>query len=160
MSDARKISKKRLMLLLTYVVVSIIVGYFWGEPLRLSEKPSEYIGLLFSILAASIFAVVSIIGDPSMLLPGTRRLAWESALAIQSQIQRLNVIFFLQILTLALLIVTELVESMQWGNFYWVFNILAGLATFCFLLSLSLPFELGAIQRDRLKREIEVRNNG
>lgn len=41
-----------------------------GEVLRQSEKPSEYIALVFSILAASIFAIISILGDPGNLLRG------------------------------------------------------------------------------------------
>lgn len=130
-----------------------------GEPLRLTERPSEFIGLLFSILAASIFAVVSIVGDPSMLLPGNRRVAWESAIAIQVQIQRLNVLFSLQIITLGLLVVTEIIKALSWESFYWLFNVLAALTTFCFLLSLSLPFELGSIQKARLRREVEARKN-
>ncbi|NQW13485.1 MAG: hypothetical protein HQ479_04400 [Rhodobacter sp.] len=154
-----KVTLSRSAFVVVSIAVSLAVGCFAGEPLRLSEKPSEYIGLLFSMLAAAIFAVVSIIGDPSMLLPGNRRLAWESAVSIQTDIQRLNVVFFFQLLTLFLLVVTELVEFMKYERFYWTFNFLGGLSSFSFIMSLSLPFELGKLQRERLNAEIKSRKN-
>lgn len=157
MKNRGEIRVKKILYYVLLIVLSIVVGWFAGDPLMASEKPSEYIGLMFSILAATIFAVVSIIGDPSMLLPGSRRLAWENALHIQSQIQKLNVVFTLQVLTLFLLVVTEMVEFMKWSHFYWTYKVLGGLAFFCFVVSLGLPFELGRIQRDRLRQEISNR---
>lgn len=152
-----KISWKKLLFVLLALVFSIFVGNWSGDYLRLTEKPSEYIGLLYSILAAAVFAVVSIVGDPSMLLPGNRRIAWESAKAIQSQIQRLNVVFSIQIVTLLLLVVTEVIEGMAWVSFYWVFKLLGFFATLGFIFSFGLPYELARIQRQRLSQEIKVR---
>lgn len=157
MTREKRISGRKLLLFTLSVVSSAVVGFFSGEPLRLSPVASEYIGLLFSILAASVFAVVSIVGDPSMLLPGRRRLAWESAEAIQIQIQKLSVVFSVHLIVLLLLVISEIVRAHNFANFYWVFNLLGGLATLGFLLSFGLPFELGAIQRERLRSEIAKR---
>jgi len=96
-------SKRKLLSAAAIIFVCGLAGYFGGEPLRISEKPSEYIAVLFSILAASFFAVISIVGDPSMLLPGGRRIAWENAKSIQIELQKLNDTFTLHILTLLLL---------------------------------------------------------
>lgn len=150
-------SKRKLLSAAAIIFVCSLAGYFVGEPLRISEKPSEYIAVLFSILAASVFAVISIVGDPIMLLPGGRRIAWENAKSIQIELQKLNDTFTLHILTLLLLIVSEIVEAMCWERFYFLYNVLAFSASLGFLLTFSLPHRLSKIQRDRLDREIRSR---
>ncbi|WP_424942755.1 hypothetical protein [Aliiroseovarius crassostreae] len=153
------ISRRKIIIALILFAVCFLAGYFGGEPLRVSEKPSEYIAVLFSILSASVFAVISIIGDPSMLLPGGRRVAWENAKSIQVELQKLNHVFYIHIGIIFLLIISELVEEMCWVEYYFVFNFLAFLSTLGFILTLSLPHKLSKIQRERLTKEIESRKN-
>jgi len=153
----RNIAVGRLAFLGFTVVLSAIAGWFLGEPLRLSEKPSEYIGVTFSILAASLFAVVSIVGDPSMLLPGNWRQGWESAKEIQRQLQRLNLLFLWYLFTLGLLVASEIIEYEQCTSLYFVHNAFAFATTFGFIVSFALPFELQGIQRQRLEQEVEHR---
>jgi hypothetical protein len=156
-SDAQKFSAKRIATVCGVFAVSAIASYYIGEPLRLSEKPSEYIGLTFSILAASVFAVISIIGDPGMMLPGSWRTGWQSAKAVQIEIQRLNVLFVWYLLTLGLLVTTEIIDSQEWTSLYFLFYIFGFFSVAGFLLSLAIPFELWRIQRRRLEHEIEQR---
>jgi len=153
----KDIAVGRLIFLGVAFVVALVAGWFLGEPIRVSEKPSEYIGVAFSILAASLFAVVSIVGDPSMLLPGNWRQGWESAKEIQHQLQRLNLLFLWYLFTLALLVGTELIEYKEWDSLYFVHNIFAFAATFGFIVSFALPYQLQSIQRDRLEQEINQR---
>lgn len=154
-----KLAYGRLILFVAAIAVGVVVGYFWGDEVRLSDRPSEYIGLTFSILAASLFAVVSILGDPSMVMPGSWRAAWLNAKEIQGDLQRLNYLFVLYILVLGLLVVTEIIEHANWNKFFFFHNIFAGLAAFAFVFSLALPFELAAIQRARLQSEINQRKS-
>jgi len=154
-----KVSFWRIGFLVVAVAIALGASCF-GKELRLSEKPSEYIGLTFSILAASLFAVVSIVGDPSMLLPGNWRVGWESAKSIQAQLHRLNLLFLWYVVTLGLLVVSEVIDYAKWTNFYFVFNILAFFSAFGFVISFALPFELSRIQRDRLEQEINQRKSG
>lgn len=151
------VSHSRVVFLVGAVAISTAAGYYLGDVLRLSEKPAEYIGVTFSILAASLFAVVSIIGDPGMLLPGSWRVGWESAKAIQSDLQRFNLLFLWYVLTLGLLVFSEIVEHANWTNLYFIHNMFAFFAAFGFIVSLALPFELSRIQRDRLEQEIKHR---
>lgn len=147
----------RLIFLGVSLVISIVAGYYLGDVLRLSDKPSEYIGVTFSILAATLFAVISIIGDPSMLLPGNWRVGWESAKGIQSDLHRFNLLFLWYILTLGLLVASEIIEFKGYSCLYFVHNIFAFFVCFGFLVSLALPFALAKIQRERLDQEIEQR---
>lgn len=156
-SSGKSVSGYRVVWLVSSLLVSLLAGFYGGEVLRSSEKPSEYIGLLFSVLSASIFAVITIIGDPSMIASGSRRLGYESAKAIQIRVQRLSVVFVVHISTLFLLVISEIVEFKKLESMYWVFGLLAFCASFGFLLALSLPFELAKIQRDRLKQELSSR---
>jgi hypothetical protein len=151
------ISYSRISFFIIAFSISGVSCVYFGDELRVSEKPSEYIGVTFSILAASLFAVVSIVGDPSMLLPGNWRVGWESVKSIQIELQRLNFLFVWYLVTLGLLVATEIIDHAKWTNAYFVFNIFAFFATFGFLISLGLPFELARIQRNRLQHEINQR---
>lgn len=152
-----KVSWGRVTLLAAGAAAGTASAYFLGEPLRASEKPAEYIGLIYSVLAATLFAVVSILGDPSMLLPGNVRVGWESAKRTQKEIQFFNFIFYIYIAILGLLVFAEIVEHERWRNLYFIHNILSFLSAFGFVLSLALPAEFAKIQRRRLESTIKER---
>lgn len=153
----RNFSKRRLAWITLVVAVSTMGGYFFGDAIRLAEKPNEYIAVIFSILAASLFAVVSIIGDPGMLPSGSSSAAWVNARDIQRQLHRFNGLFLLYLVTLGLLVVSEVIESSKWEAWYWVTDVYAGLAIGGFLLSFALPFDFMALQKRRLEQEIQLR---
>jgi len=151
--------KKISLLIVALVIPSIAVYFGAGDALRVSEKPSEYIGLTFSILAASLFATVSIVGDPSMLISGSWRSAWEDAKGIQLRLMRLTYLFLLYLIVLALLVTSEIVEAMYLSNFYFVHDAFAFTSILAFIASLWLPFEIKAIQIARLEQEIQHRKS-
>ena len=153
--DGRKIP----FLLVLFGLPSLAVYLGAGEALRVSEKPSEYIGLIFSILAASLFATVSILGDPSNLVRGGWRTAWEQAKGVQFRLMRLTYLFVLYMIVLLLLVISEVVEAKCMSNFYWVHSALAWVSIAAFLLSMLLPFEIKNIQISRLEQEIKNRKS-
>ncbi|NNV30949.1 hypothetical protein GTF97_14490 [Roseobacter sp. HKCCD8767] len=140
------------------LVLSVVAAWHAGPWLKGSDAALQFIGLAFSILAATLFAVVAIVGDPGMLLPGSRRVAWESLKEVQKKLQRLNVIFVIHLLTIFLLVVCSIVKNNNFEKLDALFSVLAFLATSGFLLSLTLPFELGTAQRLRLEQELSNRN--
>ncbi|WP_304951455.1 hypothetical protein [Sulfitobacter sp.] len=148
---------KAVGLVLTFGLPFIPVYFGMGEALRVSEKPSEYIGVVFSILAASLFAIVSIVGDPSMLLPGTWRASWEQAKDVQLRLMRLTYLFVLYLLVLALLVTSEIIEAKSLEDWYFVHDVFGYMALVAFMLSIWLPFEIRNIQIERLRQEIEAR---
>lgn len=139
--------------------IACICGYFFGDEIHNSEKPSEYIGVTFSILAAALLAVISIIGDPSMLLTGGWRTGKESAKTIQVRLHKLYNLFHIYMITLLLLIVTEVVEFAMMEDFYFLHNVFVFFAAFGLILSFGLPFELASIQKERLDSEIKNRKS-
>ena len=140
--------------------ISAYLAWHFGDNLRLSENLSGFIGIMFSILAASLFVVMSIVGDPSMILPGNWRVAWESAKSIQSDLQRFSLLFVWYLLTLGLWVVAETIKAGSHDSYYFVYNVFAFFSCFGFIVSLALPFSLAAIQRERLNQEIASRRNG
>ncbi|WP_173485856.1 MULTISPECIES: hypothetical protein [unclassified Aliiroseovarius] len=154
------IDRKKIPFLVTVLVLPSVAVYLGaGEALRVSEKPSEYIGLIFSILAASLFATVSILGDPSNLIRGGWRTAWEQAKDVQFRLMRLTYLFVLYMFVLVLLVVSEVIEAKCLVSFYWVHGLFAWFSIAAFLLSIWLPFEVKNIQVSRLEQEIENRKS-
>lgn len=148
----------RVVVVLLFPAVAVYLGA--GDALRVSDRPSEYIGLTFSILAASLFATISIVGDPSMLLSGGWRTVWEGAKEIQLRLMRLTYLFVLYLFVLALLVVSEIVESLNLDAWYFIHDVFAFMSILAFILSFWLPFELKEIQITRLEKEIERRKKG
>lgn len=148
---------KNILFLIFAFIFSAFVGWKTGGILVISEKPSEYIGLIFSILAASIFAIITIISDPSMLMSGSWRTAWENAKKVQEDIFGFNYLFLSYLITLGLLVVSEMIKAVSAEQFYFIFNIFSGVATFSFLWSFRIPFVLWDIQKKRLEQEINAR---
>lgn len=157
MSKKPAVSLIRSVYLAIVFLASVAGGWFFGDAVRLAEKPSEYIGVMFSILGASLFAVISIVGDPSMLVSGSARSAWNNAKAIQDELHRFNFLFYVYLITLFLLVASEVAENAKWVSWYWLSNAFTGFAIAGFLLSLAMPADFMALQRRRLQQEINVR---
>lgn len=152
------IDLKKLPFLLSIVgVPTFAVWLGAGEAIRTSEKPAEYIGLIYSILAASLFAIISILGDPGNLLRGGWRSAWEQAKSVQFRLMRLTYLFVLYMLVLGLLVLTEIIEAEAITWMYWLHCVFAWLSIAAFIASLWLPFEIKNIQISRLEHEIAIR---
>lgn len=162
MSSDRPVSKKRAAILILVIIASLVGGYFLGDDVRIAEKPAEYVGLIFSILAASLFAVISIVGDPSMIVSGSTRTAWVNAKEVQKELHKFNFLFYVYLITLGLLVASELAEYAKFEKFYWLTNVFTGFAIGGFLWSLTLPSDFMNLQKRRLQQEIDSRagNNG
>ena len=151
----KKISK----CLFVLAIPSIAVYLGGGEALQSSDRASEYIGLIFSILAASLFATISIVGNPSMLVSASWKSSWKDAKAIQKRLKRLTYLFVLYLIVLALIVLSEIVKANELSQYYSVYDYFAFASIFAFLLSLWLPFEMCSIQEKRLEDEIKLRKS-
>lgn len=144
-----------------YIVLSfaaaIPVGLFGGQYLYSANTAVSSLIDVFAILAAVLVAVISIIGDPAMLLPGGWRVGYVHAQEIQGRIARFSHLFFVYILTLATAIVAIVVKDSQVSWASHVFQLLAGMAAFSFLLSVPLPYVLMSIQTERMKEAVKKR---
>lgn len=137
--------------------IALVAGYFLGAPLRGSATALSGIISVFSILAGVLVAVISIIGDPSMLLTGNWRLGYVHAKEIQIRIARYAILILLYVVILIVVLLAILLKDNNVKDFGWVFNALAALTSFGLLLSLPLPFNLMSIQKERMAEEIRRR---
>ncbi len=136
------------------LVASLIATYFFGGALSNKTDVLSFIASIFSILAGVLIAVISILGDPSMLLDHSWRHSYLSAEETQRKIHRQTDIFVVYVSLLVSLFVFMLVEPS--AKLYWLIQHLSFFLTvLAFFASLSLPFTLREIQRTRLKRAIK-----
>ena len=114
---------------------------------------------VFSILAGVLVAVISIIGDPSMLLSGNWRIGYEHAKDIQKKIGNYANLIAIYVLVLIGVLIAIILKDNDAQGFKWFYAALLGLTTWGLLLSLPLPYSLMAIQKERMEEEIKRRKS-
>lgn len=142
------------------LLLSLSITYFADDRFAASSEARGLLKDAFSILAGTVFAVIAIVGDPSMLLRGNWRKASIHAKEIQKQIQKYNVLFILYIICIIGLFSCEMIiadkpKELTWH--IWVFRTTLVLSIFTLFVSFVLPLDIAAIQRDRLHSEISQR---
>lgn len=144
-----------------YIMVSLtlscVLGWAFGGMLRGSEAVLSSIIDVFAILAGVLVAVISIIGDPSMLLPGNWRVGFEHAKDIQDRIARFAHLFTVYLVAIFLAVAAQFLDAAEIPGGGWVFSLLLGVAVFGVCLSLPLPYSLMSIQKERMSDEIKRR---
>jgi hypothetical protein len=128
--------------------------YFFGDLLTNKTDVLGIVATIFSILAGVLMAVISILGDPSMLLDQSWRHSYFSATETQRQLHRQTDIFVIYVVLLIGLFVFMLCDVLSpW--FWYVQRGVFFLTSLAFIASLSLPYTLKTIQRRRLQRIID-----
>ncbi len=138
-------------------IFSIKAGIEFGYMLALSEAALSGILSVFSILAGVLVAVISIVGDPSMLLAGNWRLGYVHAEKIQERLARYAHVIFIYLLVLILVLVCMIIKDNRIQGLEYAFNILMGLTVFTLLISLPIPYGLMGIQKERMTEEVRRR---
>ena len=136
------------------VLGSVVLTYFFGGALSNDPNILGVIASIFSILAGVLIAVISILGDPSMLLDQSWRHSYLSAEETQRKIHRQTDVFMIYVLLLISLFAFMLCSGNA-SYFWWLQRITFFLTALAFFASLSLPFTLRSIQRKRLDRAIQ-----
>ena len=149
---------KRGVYIILSSLASLLVAWKWGVLLKSSEASFDGIIAVFSILAGVLVAVISIVGDPSMLIPGNWRVGHEHAKDIQNKIARFSHLFSIYIITIFLVLFVQVAKINGLDRDYF-YQILAFFVLFGFLLSLPLPYSLMAIQKERMSEEIRRRKS-
>lgn len=160
------IDYKRIGLLLICAIIAL-VGCNIGQPLIHGNKEAiNVIVTVFSILAGFLVAITTIMGDPSILLPGSWRIAEQQRSSIENKLNRQQLLFYLYLITLLLIFIAALLpdESKCHALFKVMLcpqKILEKTYLFCaifgFLVSFSLPTSLSRIQMDRVDAIIDAR---
>lgn len=146
-----------------YIIVafigSIAVAYFWGSYLKNSDNAMNALINVFAILAGVLVAVISIVGDPSMLLPGNWRVAHVHAEQMQNKIANFSHLFFVYIVALLLLVLGMVLKDAKAEGANSLFAVMTFFSAFGILLSIPLPYSLMSLQKERMKEEIRARRS-
>ncbi|WP_147283653.1 hypothetical protein [Bosea caraganae] len=152
-SVERKPAYGRIILSFSFLCLSVVLTVFFSSSLTNKPDVLAVIAAIFAILAAVLIVIISILGDPSMLLDQSWRHSYLSATETQRQIHRQTDIFIVYILLLVSIFVfmlcvdgTFIYRAMQVVSFF--------LTSLAFLASMTLPFSLRSIQRRRLDNAI------
>lgn len=150
----RKIAWLRAAIFITALIISVTITLLFGDKLKNNVDVLSFIATIFSILAAVLIAVISILGDPSMVLDSSWRHGYLSAAETQRKIHRQTDIFILYIILLMSLFIFMLIDPTS-SSFWLVQHITFFLTVLAFILSLTLPYSLISIQKARLKKAID-----
>ena len=156
----QKLDWKRTILLLTGGGIGIFAGLY-GQPLiHGNDQAAQVIVTVFTVLAGFLVAIISIMGDPSVLLPGSWRIASKQRSAMRRRLQRQRLLFYVYLVTLGLIFATMLVRDVAPAVTAIFERAYLGLAVAGFIWSLGLPSALMSIQEQRVDAAVEARKSG
>lgn len=136
------------------MIISAAATLLFGDRLTNGADVLSFIATIFSILAGVLIAVISILGDPSMLLDQSWRHSYLSATETQRKIHRQTDIFIVYVVLLISLFVFMLADPKA-SSFWYIQHMTFFLTVLAFIASLTLPYSLRAIQKTRLEKAIE-----
>ena len=141
---------------LTSVIAGVLVAMFGERLFSGNEEATQVIVTVFSILAGFLIAVMSLLGDQS-IIPGSWKMSEASKSQIRNKLTRHKWLFYLYLSTLAVIFVSTLLkkEFPDWNNK--LERVYFGLATTAFLLSFRLPSSLMSVQMDRVEAVVGMR---
>lgn len=138
------------------VVLGIAAGWLGQDMIHDNDSAREVIVTVFSILAGFLIAIMTLLGDQSVL-PGSWRIAQTQSTAIRAKLTRQKWLFYCYLITLSLIFIHTLIKSKYPDAAIWVERAYFGFATTSFVLSFKLPSTLMAVQTDRIDAVIGAR---
>jgi hypothetical protein len=136
-------------------VLTAVCGF---DLIHENPNATNVIVTVFSIMAGFLIAVISLLGDHS-ILPGSWRIGELQRNGIHNRLNRQKWLFYLYLVTLAIIFAAALTGK-HWPTVTgWLERFYFGSATTAFLLSFRLPAELMNIQVDRIDAVIDARRS-
>lgn len=157
------VSAKKILTFALLGSISALIAYF-GQPfIHGNDKAVNIVVTVFTVFAGFLIAIITVLGDPSNMLPGDWKIAENERSRIDRRLIRHTWLFAAYLITIALIFMSSLVEKMA---FPWVPDVLVWIertylwtGVFAFTLSMFLPKMLLDLQRERVDHEIENRRN-
>ena len=148
----------RFILLAFGIGIGIFIGWLDIGNAKTSESLRLAV-MSFSILTGMLIAVMTLVGDPRLLLSGNWRIAYEHKEDLKNVLLRCTLLCFFYLVAILLLFLTSLFITS--GEIFARTEIFAriarGFATTIMIWSFGLPIMIYFAQIDRLEREIEQR---
>lgn len=143
-----------------FVVVAVLVGvlaaWFGQTLIHKNDDARDVIVTVFSIMAGFLIAIMTLLGDQSVM-PGSWRFARAQRALIVNKLIRQKWLFHVYLVTLSLIFLHTLVNPIYPAAGVWLERLYFGFATTSFLLSFSLPSTLMNVQAERIEAVINSR---
>jgi hypothetical protein len=149
------------VLFIVACLVGAVVAAYYGQPyVEHNADATLVIITVLSVFAGFLVAIITIIGDPSMMPHGSWRSAEVQRGNVESRLIRHTWLFILYLVGIGLLFIGTLLhkspnaspELKKWVEYLYLF-----FGVFAFLLTAALPGSLLKLQMRRLDSEIERR---
>jgi len=148
---------KSLTWVATTIVAASLFAYYVQPAISNTPEAVDLIITVFSILAGFLIAILGLIGDPSVMLPGVSWRAYQKQkplLLLRMKKQKL--LFYAYIITLALIFVSFLISSENRPELKcWLERSYLFIGFISFVSSLRLPTSLVRSQTERIDSLIE-----
>lgn len=140
----------------------ILVSRYWGEYVVGNEAAIGIFVTVYTVLAGFLVAVITVLGDPSLLPTGSWRSAEGHRSAIESRLIRHTWLFVLYLVTIGVIFVGALLgkapeDVISTDVKSVIAHIHLALGVAAFILTLAMPKMLMDIQRKRVDAEIDRR---
>jgi hypothetical protein len=153
---------KRGIFILTCLLVAVLVAC-WAEPY--ADQNSDlilFVTTVFTVFAGFLVAIITIIGDPSLVPGGSWRLVEHRRDSIEQRIVWHIYLFLCYLVTIAFIFVSVIFEKVPKEIISesvkaWIARGYLFFGVFSFLLSFALPFALHRVKMSRLDQETERR---
>lgn len=149
------------LVFITLCAVAAVAAAAYGQPyVHHNADLVLVIVTVFTVFAGFLIAVITILGDPTMIPDGSWRIAESRRDNIERRLRTHVWLFVLYLLTIGLLFVGVLVQGALDDHHQvriWIERLYLFFGVFSFLLSFALPVSLMTLQRSRVDAEIERR---
>ena len=154
----------RAAFILMSFAVGVFVSYSYGEYIVDNEAAIGIFVTVYTVLAGFLVAVITVLGDPSLLPSGDWRAAELHRDELEARLIRHTWLFTLYLATIGLIFVGALlskapVDIVSDGVKFWIARTHLALGVAAFVLTLAMPKMLMDIQRKRVDAEIERRRS-
>lgn len=152
-----KIHWRHLLFVALSFLAGIAVATCGYSLLQEKKEATGIIVTVFSILAGFLIAIMTLLGDQSVL-PGSWRIAENKQKSIRAKLVQQKWLFYLYLITLSIIFVATIIGKSKWPTLTeYLERIYFGLATAAFLVSFRLPAILMDVQLDRVEAVIGAR---
>jgi hypothetical protein len=144
------------------VVIGAVVAYYAQPYVHDNADVVLIVTTIFTVFAGFLVAIITILGDPSLVPGGDWKIAENRRKNIESTLMWHNYLFAMYLITLALIFSSAVIKNVPVAIIpeivkVWIDRGYLFFGASSFMLSFALPFALQRIQMRRLDHEIDRR---
>jgi hypothetical protein len=150
----------RLVFIIFAAVIAAAVAWYGQPYVHHNADFVVIVVTVFTVFAGFLIAIITILGDPSMIPDGSWRIAEARRDNIEKRLLTHVYFFILYLITIGFLFAGVLVQgAFEDHNVFriWIERVYLFFGVFSFILSFALPIGLLKLQRVRVDAEIERR---